>query len=334
MPFIAGSTGPLDQRFGPTLRRTRLLMSAARQISPIDEGASARSDNDAESPERSLNHSESAGLESSPAVRRHLPDERRALTHHFPIAGQEGYLTVGVYEDGLPGEIFITMAKQGSTISGLMDAFATMVSLALQYGVPLRVICDKLCHMRFEPSGWSGNPKIGYAKSLMDYIARWLELRFLAGDQGELFKALPMPIPPARDANGSDPVGALGELMFSCPGVTLRPRLASPRGFSPGSEILCFGREKMPKNSSNSATQTPISKNSDLLLSRPSSCRLSAGFCCRRALSKAARKASRQFPLPVSSGAGSSWAISASAVVGAVFSFLFVSSVGMVGCLP
>jgi ribonucleoside-diphosphate reductase alpha chain len=152
-------------------------------------------------------------LESSPAVRRHLPDERRALTHHFSIAGQEGYLTVGVYEDGLPGEIFITMAKQGSTISGLMDAFATVVSLSLQHGVPLRVICDKLCHMRFEPSGWSGNPKIGYAKSLMDYIARWLELRFLTGDQGDLFKALPTPIQPATDANGADPVGALGELI-------------------------------------------------------------------------------------------------------------------------
>src|SRR5208337_5026920 len=137
MPFVAGSTGPLDQRFGPTLRGTRLLMSAARQISPIDEGATARY---AESQERSLNHSESAGLELSSVVRRHLPDERRALTHHFSIAGQEGYLTVGVYEDGLPGEIFITMAKQGSTISGLMDAFATVVSLALQHGVPLRVL--------------------------------------------------------------------------------------------------------------------------------------------------------------------------------------------------
>ena len=151
--------------------------------------------------------------EPTRAVRRHLPDERRALTHHFSIAGQEGYLTVGVYEDGLPGEIFITMAKQGSTISGLMDAFATVVSLALQHGVPLRVLCEKLSHMRFEPSGWSGNPKIGYAKSLMDYIARWLELRFLNGDQGELFKALPMPVQPAIEANSSDPVGALGELI-------------------------------------------------------------------------------------------------------------------------
>ncbi len=188
-------------------------MSAARQISPIDEGTTARSDNDAESPERSLNHSESAGLGSSPAIRRHLPDERRALTHHFSIAGQEGYLTVGVYEDGLPGEIFITMAKQGSTISGLMDSFATAVSLALQYGVPLEVLCSKFTHVRFEPSGWSGNPKIGYAKSIVDYVFRWLERKFITGEQGELFRALPTPIQPATDTNGTDPVGALGELI-------------------------------------------------------------------------------------------------------------------------
>ena len=177
-------------------------MAATNRITPIDET------------EVAVN--ESAGSERSEptrAVRRHLPDERRALTHHFSIAGQEGYLTVGVYEDGLPGEIFITMAKQGSTISGLMDAFATVVSLALQHGVPLSVLCEKLSHMRFEPSGWSGNPKIGYAKSLMDYIARWLELRFLTGDQGELFKALPMSIQHLREANDTDPVGALGELI-------------------------------------------------------------------------------------------------------------------------
>ena len=97
--------------------------------------------------------------ETTQAMRRHLPDERRALTHHFAVAGQEGYLTVGVYEDGRPGELFITMAKEGSTISGLMDAFATAVSLALQYGVPLEVLCSKFTHMRFEPSGWSGNQK-------------------------------------------------------------------------------------------------------------------------------------------------------------------------------
>ena len=105
-------------------------MSAARQISPISEGAPARSDNDAGSAERSLSQGKTAEPGSSPAIRRRFPDERRALTHHFSIAGQEGYLTVGVYDDGLPGEIFITMAKQGSTISGLMDAFANTRSPA------------------------------------------------------------------------------------------------------------------------------------------------------------------------------------------------------------
>jgi ribonucleoside-diphosphate reductase alpha chain len=122
------------------------------------------------------------------AVRRRLPDERRSLTHHFSVGGQEGYVTVGLYEDGLPGEVFIRMAKEGSTVSGLMDSFATAVSLALQYGVPLQILCDKFSHTRFEPSGWSGNPKIGYAKSLMDYLFRWLELRFLKGEQGILFE--------------------------------------------------------------------------------------------------------------------------------------------------
>ena len=99
-----------------------------------------------------------------------MPDERRSLTHHFSIGGQEGYVTIGLYEDGMLGELFIRMAKEGSTVSGLMDSFATAVSLALQYGVPLQILCNKFSHTRFEPSGWSGNPKIGYAKSLMDYV--------------------------------------------------------------------------------------------------------------------------------------------------------------------
>ncbi len=138
----------------------------------------------------SANGSGEAGRKNGgyPAIRRRLPDERHSLTHHFSIGGQEGYVTLGLYEDGAPGEMFIRMAKEGSTVSGLMDSFATAVSLALQYGVPLKVLCDKFSHTRFEPSGWSGNPKIGYAKSLMDYLFRWLELRFLKGEQGILFE--------------------------------------------------------------------------------------------------------------------------------------------------
>jgi ribonucleoside-diphosphate reductase alpha chain len=121
------------------------------------------------------------------AVRHRLPDERASVTHKFSIAGHEGYITVGLYPTGQPGEIFIKMAKEGSTVSGLMDAFATSISIALQHGVPLKVLCEKFAHTRFEPSGWTGNEQIGYAKSLMDYIFRWLNLRFLSGTQLALF---------------------------------------------------------------------------------------------------------------------------------------------------
>ncbi|HLF57566.1 MAG TPA: vitamin B12-dependent ribonucleotide reductase [Thermoanaerobaculia bacterium] len=116
-------------------------------------------------------------------VRHKLPDERRALTHKFSINGHEGYITVGLYEDGQPGEIFLTMAKEGSTISGLMDAFATSISLALQYGVPLKALVDKFSHMRYEPSGFTKNPEIPIAKSITDYIFRWLASRFLSTEE-------------------------------------------------------------------------------------------------------------------------------------------------------
>jgi ribonucleoside-diphosphate reductase alpha chain len=136
------------------------------------------------------------------AVRHRLPEERASITHKFSIAGHEGYITVGLYPTGQPGEIFIKMAKEGSTVSGLMDAFATSISLALQHGVPLRVLCEKFAHTRFEPSGWTGNEQIGYAKSLMDYIFRWLNLRFLSGEQLTLFaglapQAAPLPESPS-----------------------------------------------------------------------------------------------------------------------------------------
>jgi ribonucleoside-diphosphate reductase alpha chain len=121
-------------------------------------------------------------LAPSRPYRRKLPDERRAITHKFAVGAHEGYLTVGHYDDGPPGEIFITMAKEGSTVSGLMDSFATAVSLALQYGVPLKVLCDKFSHMRFEPSGWTNNPEVRYAKSIMDYIFRWMAYKFLPKD--------------------------------------------------------------------------------------------------------------------------------------------------------
>jgi ribonucleoside-diphosphate reductase alpha chain len=129
------------------------------------------------------------------AVRHRLPEERASITHKFSIASHEGYITVGLYPTGQPGEIFIKMAKEGSTVSGLMDSFATSISLALQHGVPLKVLCQKFAHTRFEPSGWTGNPQIGLATSLMDYIFRWLNLRFLSGTQLTLFAGLGLQAP-------------------------------------------------------------------------------------------------------------------------------------------
>ncbi|HUP64036.1 MAG TPA: vitamin B12-dependent ribonucleotide reductase [Thermoanaerobaculia bacterium] len=116
-------------------------------------------------------------------VRRKLPDERESITHKFSIGGHEGYITVGKYEDGTPGEIFVVMAKQGATLSGLMDGFATMTSLALQHGVPLQLLVDKFTHTRFEPSGFTSNQEIPMAKSIMDYIFKWLATKFLDREQ-------------------------------------------------------------------------------------------------------------------------------------------------------
>jgi ribonucleoside-diphosphate reductase alpha chain len=115
-------------------------------------------------------------------ARRRLPDERRSITHKFDIAGHEGYITVGLYEDGTPGELFLVMAKEGSTISGFADAFAQAISYALQYGVPLQDLVDKFSHVRFEPSGMTRNPDVRFAKSIVDYIFRWMATKFLSSD--------------------------------------------------------------------------------------------------------------------------------------------------------
>ncbi len=161
---------PLSSMGSATAKRRRAMRHAAAvqaPAEPIDEAA------------------------APPTARRHrLPDERLSITHKFTVGGHEGYLTVGLYKDGMPGEIFITMAKEGSTVSGLMDSFACAVSIGLQHGVPLKLLCEKFAHTRFEPSGWSHNQDIGYAKSIMDYIFRWLQLRFLTGQQQALFDGL------------------------------------------------------------------------------------------------------------------------------------------------
>lgn len=114
------------------------------------------------------------------AQRRKLPDERKSITHKFSVGGHEGYIIVGMYAEGAPGEIFIKMAKEGSTLSGFMDGLALSISIGLQYGVPLNALVDKLTNTRFEPSGFTENPSIRYATSVLDYIARWLGGKFLS----------------------------------------------------------------------------------------------------------------------------------------------------------
>jgi ribonucleoside-diphosphate reductase alpha chain len=164
-------------------------------------------------------------------IRRKLPDERRAITHKFSIGGHEGYITVGLYDDGSPGEVFVTMAKEGSTISGLMDSFATAISYALQYGVPLKFFVDKFAHVRFEPSGWTGNQQVPYAKSIMDYIFRWMAAKFIgdevvaseAGETSELRatepeaqQALPFAMNVVNDAPSCAECGGLMTRNGSC----------------------------------------------------------------------------------------------------------------------
>jgi ribonucleoside-diphosphate reductase alpha chain len=150
-------------------------------------------------------------------VRRKLPDERQAITHKFSIGGHEGYVTVGLYEDGTPGEVFITMAKEGSTISGLMDSFATAISYNLQYGVPLKFLVDKFGHVRFEPSGWTGNQTIPYAKSIPDYIFRWLGSKFLGSEYAaNEAGGTPMLRPTEMDKQESLPFQAVASDAPSC----------------------------------------------------------------------------------------------------------------------
>jgi ribonucleoside-diphosphate reductase alpha chain len=154
-------------------------------------------------------------LQERRAVRRKLSDERRAITHKFSINDHEGYLTVGLYDDGQPGEIFLVMAKEGSTISGLMDSFATSISIALQYGVPLQTLVDKFSHTRFEPSGFTKNPEIPIAKSITDYIFRWLASKFLSREDkaaaGVILRDEPAELPPSVPLRGGGRLEAVAQ---------------------------------------------------------------------------------------------------------------------------
>jgi len=185
------------------------------------EGSSARGGADA-----LVRPAEEENLNAPPrAVRHKLQEERHSLTHKFNIGGHEGYITVGLYPDGQPGELFITMAKEGSTVSGLMDSFALATSIALQHGVPLKLLCEKFAHTRFEPSGWTSNADIGFAKSIMDYIFRWLQLRFLTGQQQMLFENLKTKWPVA-----SSQLPEVGDLNESGP----KPEARGPKPGVPG----------------------------------------------------------------------------------------------------
>jgi ribonucleoside-diphosphate reductase alpha chain len=161
------------------------------------------------------------------ALRRKLPSERHSITHKFSIGGHEGYLTVGKYEDGAPGEIFIKMAKEGSTLSGIMDAFALSVSIALQYGVPLRALVDKFVNARFEPSGYTGNPDIRYAKSIVDYIGRWLGAKFISPDYLDSnVSAAEEEATPSAPVTGAKVPASVTVMKVAEPEPSTRPRAA------------------------------------------------------------------------------------------------------------
>jgi ribonucleoside-diphosphate reductase alpha chain len=205
------------------LKAIAIYRDGSKRSQPLSTGKKREGGAEAEAPV--------APAEPKP-YRRRLPDERRAVTHKFQVAGHEGYITVGLYPDGQPGEIFLKMAKEGSTVSGLMDTLATMTSLALQYGVPLRDLVTKFAHVRFEPSGFTGNPEVPIAKSIVDYVFRWMGSRFLPKDQRDALGIIAgevVPEPPA----GSLPV-APGAGADTTPNVTQAVPPPSPPPSSEG----------------------------------------------------------------------------------------------------
>jgi ribonucleoside-diphosphate reductase alpha chain len=159
------------------LKAVAIYRDGSKRTQPLNTGNKATDAADAQKAAAAI--AAASSVDEFRAHRRKLRDERHSITHKFDIAGHEGYITVGMYDDGAPGEIFVSMSKQGSTISGLMDSFATAISYALQYGVPLQFLVDKFAHMRFEPSGFTKNPQIPFAKSIVDYLFRWLASKFL-----------------------------------------------------------------------------------------------------------------------------------------------------------
>jgi ribonucleoside-diphosphate reductase alpha chain len=193
-PFISGaisktvnvpkdaSVEEIEQAYLESWRLGAKAISIYRDGSKRSQPLNTTKDSQAAvtAPKEAIDAAVAAALAARTPVRRKLPDERQAITHKFDIAGHEGYITVGLFEDGMPGEIFLVMAKEGSTISGFADAFAQAISYALQYGVPLSSLVDKFSHVRFEPSGMTRNPDVRFAKSIVDYIFRWMASKFLS----------------------------------------------------------------------------------------------------------------------------------------------------------
>ncbi len=211
------------------LKAIAIYRDGSKRSQPLSTGKK-KSDDSADSQAAVAAASSALGLTGEPkAYRRRLPAERAAVTHKFQVAGHEGYITVGLYEDGQPGELFLKMAKEGSTISGLMDTIATMTSVSLQYGVPLRDLVNKFAHVRFEPAGFTGNNEIPIAKSIVDYVFRWMGSRFLPASDREALGLI-----------GDAPMGgiAFGGALAAAPAVAATPAPAAAATSSVGDEPL------------------------------------------------------------------------------------------------
>ena len=181
------------------LKAIAIYRDGCKRTQPLNTAAS-KSDTKSPMARGTLEYVGKAAAPVPAPFRRKLPDERRSITHKFDVGGHEGYITVGLYEDGKPGEIFLKMSKEGSTVSGLMDAFATAISLTMQYGVPLEALVKKFTHMRFEPAGFTKNPEVPIAKSLVDYVFRWLGSKFLSADDKLAVGII------ARDSSSNEPM--------------------------------------------------------------------------------------------------------------------------------
>jgi ribonucleoside-diphosphate reductase alpha chain len=201
------------------LKAIAIYRDGCKRTQPLNTAAS-RSDTKHPEARGSFEYVGKAVAPVPAPYRRKLPDERRSITHKFSVSGHEGYVTVGLYEDGKPGEIFIVMSKEGSTISGLMDSFATAISLTLQYGVPLEALVDKFTHMRFEPSGFTKNPEIPMAKSLVDYIFKWLGSKFMTAEEKQAIGIV------SRDSSSTGPIPVTQQEVLSRSAISEEHKLA------------------------------------------------------------------------------------------------------------